>query len=42
MISMLSEAPEGWNIVKIPEVLFFQEGPGVRKWQFHDSGVNGT
>ncbi len=36
---MLSEAPEGWKIVKIPEVLFFQEGPGVRKWQFHDSGV---
>jgi len=24
---------------KISDVLFFQEGPGVRKWQFHDSGV---
>ena len=23
----------------IPEVLFFQEGPGVRKWQFRESGV---
>lgn len=27
------------NLVKIPEVLFFQEGPGVRKWQFKDKGV---
>ena len=28
-----------WEEVKIPEVLFFQEGPGVRKWQFKDKGV---
>lgn len=28
-----------WESVNIPEVLFFQEGPGVRKWQFTDSGV---
>lgn len=28
-----------WRLVNIPEVLFFQEGPGVRKWQFTDSGV---
>jgi type I restriction enzyme, S subunit len=27
------------NWVNIPEVLFFQEGPGVRKWQFKDKGV---
>lgn len=39
MINALSNKPEGWTIVKIPEVLFFQEGPGVRKWQFTDSGV---
>ncbi|WP_330109940.1 restriction endonuclease subunit S [Methylophaga thalassica] len=31
--------PKNWNIEKIPELLFFQEGPGVRKWQFKDSGV---
>jgi type I restriction enzyme S subunit len=36
---MLSNQPDGWGVIKIPEVLFFQEGPGVRKWQFHDSGV---
>tara|TARA_R110002050_G_scaffold1244_4_gene8589 strand:+ start:21111 stop:22346 length:1236 start_codon:yes stop_codon:yes gene_type:complete len=35
----ISSNPEGWSIVKIPEVLFFQEGPGVRKWQFTDGGV---
>jgi len=28
-----------WRIVKIPEVLFFQEGPGVRKNQFSTCGV---
>ena len=28
-----------WITVKIPEVLFFQEGPGVRNWQFKESGV---
>jgi type I restriction enzyme S subunit len=28
-----------WKIVKIPEVLFFQEGPGVRNNQFTNSGV---
>lgn len=28
-----------WTVVKIPDVLFFQEGPGVRNWQFRNSGV---
>ena len=28
-----------WKIVKIPEVLSFQEGPGVRKHQFTSWGV---
>lgn len=28
-----------WKNVHIPDVLFFQEGPGVRKWQFKDKGV---
>lgn len=28
-----------WKIVKIPEVLSFQEGPGVRKHQFTTEGV---
>lgn len=29
----------GWKVKLIPEVLFFQEGPGVRKSQFRQSGV---
>lgn len=29
----------GWRIKKIPEVLFFQEGPGVRNNQYTNSGV---
>jgi len=35
----LSNVPKDWQIKDISEVLFFQEGPGVRKWQFHDEGV---
>ena len=31
--------PKGWESKLIPEVLFFQEGPGVRKWQFTEEGV---
>lgn len=33
----LKSSKEDWK--QIPEILFFQEGPGVRKWQFRDSGV---
>ena len=39
MIETLSKPPSNWRIVKIPEVAFFQEGPGVRKWQFENEGV---
>jgi type I restriction enzyme, S subunit len=35
----LDKLPNGWVRKKIPEVLFFQEGPGVRKTQFTTSGV---
>lgn len=39
MNSYLSVDSNSWDIVKISDVLFFQEGPGVRKWQFTDQGV---
>jgi type I restriction enzyme, S subunit len=39
VINDLSNKPKDWKIAKIPEVLFFQEGPGVRKWQFTEEGV---
>lgn len=28
-----------WDVVKFADVVYFQEGPGVRKWQFTDVGV---
>lgn len=39
MKSPLADIAKNWKVVKISEVLFFQEGPGVRKWQFTDNGV---
>ncbi|MGU8800548.1 restriction endonuclease subunit S [Clostridium perfringens] len=30
---------DGWNIVGLPDIVFFQEGPGVRNNQYTDSGV---
>ena len=35
----LKEIPNSWTAKLIPEVLFFQEGPGVRNWQFTKEGV---
>jgi len=28
-----------WPLVDFPEVVFFQEGPGIRNWQFTSTGV---
>jgi type I restriction enzyme, S subunit len=36
---ILTNVPNGWDTTLIPEVLFFQEGPGVRKWQFKTDGI---
>lgn len=41
----LGEVPEDWKINTLPSVAWFQEGPGVRNYQFTTSGVkllNGT
>lgn len=35
----LKYVPKGWKKVKISEKLFFQEGPGIRKWQFTKEGI---
>lgn len=39
MVVDLTYIPKGWKKVNIPKVLFFQEGPGVRNWQFAETGV---
>lgn len=31
--------PAGWDVVPLAQVVFFQEGPGLRKWQWTDSGM---
>jgi type I restriction enzyme S subunit len=33
------QLPEGWKEVELPEILFFQEGPGVRNYQFTKKGI---
>lgn len=43
--SKLGELPDDWNLSLIPNFYWFQEGPGVRKHQFTETGVkllNGT
>ena len=31
--------PKGWPLVPLPEVIYFQEGPGVRNSQFRTKRV---
>src|SRR5262245_35516475 len=31
--------PSHWLVCKLPEVVFFQEGPGLRKYQYRESGI---
>lgn len=31
--------PGNWNIASLPDAVFFQEGPGLRKWQWTDTGM---
>jgi type I restriction enzyme, S subunit len=37
--SELGEIPAGWKISKIPQEIDFLEGPGLRNWQYCDSGM---
>lgn len=38
-IDWLGDVPEHWNASKLSRIAFMQEGPGLRKWQFTDSGT---
>jgi len=37
--STKTKLPADWEVVKFPEVVYFQEGPGLRNYQFRDEGV---
>lgn len=38
-IEWLGDVPEHWAIMKFGRSAFFQEGPGLRNWQFTNQGV---
>ncbi|MCE9933817.1 restriction endonuclease subunit S [Aeromonas salmonicida] len=31
--------PEDWSVYDLPDVIWYQEGPGLRKWQFQPKGL---
>jgi type I restriction enzyme S subunit len=37
--NIFSSIPKDWNIVKFEKYIYFQEGPGLRKWQFAEKGI---
>jgi len=38
-VEWLGNVPEHWKVNKFGRVAFFQEGPGLRHWQFADEGI---
>jgi type I restriction enzyme, S subunit len=38
-IEWIGEIPEHWITNKFGRISFFQEGPGLRQWQFADDGI---
>jgi type I restriction enzyme, S subunit len=38
-VEWLGKIPAHWYVMKFSQAAFFQEGPGLRNWQFTDSGV---
>jgi len=36
---MSEVVPEGWGLIPLKDVCFFQEGPGLRNWQYRDHGI---
>ena len=35
--SELGEIPDGWKIKRLPELVAYKEGPGIRHWQYTNS-----
>lgn len=38
-IEWIGEVPEHWKITKLGRLIFMQEGPGLRTWQFTEDGT---
>lgn len=38
-VEWLGQIPAHWRIAKFKRTAFFQEGPGLRNWQFTESGI---
>ena len=38
-IEWIGQIPKHWEIRKMKNLIFFQEGPGLRNWQFTDEGI---
>ncbi len=36
---MEKKLPKGWTLVGLNEIVYFQEGPGLRKFQYRDQGI---
>jgi type I restriction enzyme S subunit len=36
---LFKNIPNDWRLVRFPEVVYFQEGPGIRNWQYRTSGI---
>jgi len=35
----LGVIPEDWDVSPLPEIIWYQEGPGLRNWQFRSNGL---
>jgi type I restriction enzyme S subunit len=38
-IEWLGDVPEHWEVYQFKNIAFYQEGPGLRNWQFTDEGI---
>ena len=38
-IAWLGDVPEHWEVYQFKNIAFYQEGPGLRNWQFTDEGI---
>jgi len=38
-VEWIGEMPNHWVVKKLPWVCYFQEGPGLRNWEFTENGV---